>query len=57
MLISKRNANEPVKARLLVEMVVDGEDRAKGEIVDLPARDFRYLEQHGRVELAPAKVK
>jgi hypothetical protein len=47
-------APAPVKARLLVDTVVDKISRAKGDIVELSACDFKYLFNLNRVEAAPA---
>lgn len=55
MLTTKMGSSSPVRAKLLVDMIVDGDAREKNEIVELSARDFKYLEQCGKVELAPAK--
>ena len=45
----KSKVEKPVKAVLRVEMIVDGEATAKGDVVELPHGTFRYLETHGRV--------
>lgn len=45
----------PVKARLKVDMVIAGEPREAGYVVEeMPVRDFKYLSNLDRVEAAPA---
>ena len=44
-----------MRAKLLVDMIVDGDAREKNELGEVAARDFKYLEPCGKVELAPAK--
>jgi hypothetical protein len=54
-MIRNTPAPAPIKARLLVDTVVDKLSRAKGEIVELSVRDFKYLSNLNRVEAAPAQ--
>jgi hypothetical protein len=53
-MIRSQQPAAPVKARLLVDTIVDQVSRAKGEVVELSARDFKYLCNLNRVEAAPA---
>jgi hypothetical protein len=45
----------PVKARLKIHMVVGGEAHEAGDIVEMPAREFNYLANLDRVEVAPSE--
>ena len=51
-MLTQNKSQVPVKALLLVSMVVKGENREAGEVVELPAREFNYLAQFDRVVVA-----
>lgn len=57
MLITQKGQKPPVRAKLLRGRLLDGEEYAAGDIVEMSARDFKYLEQFGFVEAAPVKAK
>lgn len=49
----KLNASpKTVEAVLRIDMTVAGEDCQAGEVVELSAREFKYLETHDRVLVA-----
>lgn len=57
MLKSSNGQAVPVKAKLLVNLVMDGKDRMAGEVIEMKARDFAYNNNLHRVEryVEPAK--
>ena len=57
MLQSSRGQRAPIRARLKIDMLIDGEQYKAGDVVEMNHRDFKYLEQYERVEIAPAPVK
>ena len=57
-MLANKGSESPVKVKLLTDMVVDGDACEKGDVVEMSARDARYLIHHGKVEAAaPAKAK
>jgi hypothetical protein len=49
MAITQKVSNQPVNAVLLIAMVVEGESAEAGDVVELSARDFKYLHTYNRV--------
>lgn len=48
-MLKVNQANKPVEAVLRVDMLIQGEECEAGEVVELSARDFKYLHAHERV--------
>jgi seryl-tRNA synthetase len=48
-MLAANKVNKPIDAVLRVDMVVNGERRSKGDVVELSNSNFKYLAQHDRV--------
>ncbi len=48
-MLTTKKSTGPVEAVLRVDMLIEGEECEAGEVVELTARDFKYLSHHNRV--------
>jgi hypothetical protein len=48
-MLAANKQSRTVRAVLKIDMVLDGERAQKGDVVDMSAREFRYLAHHDRV--------
>jgi hypothetical protein len=56
-MLAANKQSKTVRTVLKIDMVFDGERAQKGDVVDMSAREFRYLAHHDRVaEATPENI-